>query len=127
MLHPKTRELAAAPSIGVLTTLMPDGSPQTHVMWVDGDDEHLLLNTEVHRSKFRNVERDPRVTVTIIDRDDFYSYVEIRGEVVETIRGPQAREHIDQLSRKYFGRDYGNPITSERVILKIRPHREVIH
>lgn len=127
MLHPKTRELAAGPNFGVLTTLLPDGSPQSHVMWVDADDEHLLLNTEVHRAKFKNMERDPRVAVTIIDREDSYSYVEVRGEVVETVRGPEAREHIDQLSRKYFGRDYGNPITSERVILKIRPHREVIH
>lgn len=127
MLHPKTRDLAAGPNIGVLTTLLHDGSPQTHVMWVDADEDHLLLNTEVHRAKFKNMERDPRVAVTIVDRHDMYSYVEVRGEVVETIRGPEARAHIDQLSRKYFGRDYGNPITSERVIIRIRPDREVIH
>lgn len=127
MLHPKTRDLAAGPNIGVLTTLLHDGSSQTHVMWVDADEDHLLLNTEVHRAKFKNMERDPRVAVTIVDRHDMYSYVEVRGEVVETIRGPEARAHIDQLSRKYFGRDYGNPITSERVIIRIRPDREVIH
>ena len=59
----------------------------THVMWVDADDEHVLINAEVHRAKFKAVERDPRVTVTIIDRDDPYVYAEVRGHVVETVRG----------------------------------------
>lgn len=123
----KTRELASGRNVAVLTTLMADGSPQSHVMWIDTDGDHLLLNTEVHRTKFRNVERDPRVTVTIVDREDLYSYVEVRGEVVDVVRGPQARAHIDHLARKYWGRDYDNPITSERVILRVAPVREVIH
>jgi hypothetical protein len=54
-----------------------------------------------------------------------YRYVEIRGEVVETVRGDEARAHIDALSRKYTGHDYANPIGSERVILKVRPLRRV--
>jgi hypothetical protein len=96
--------------------------PMTHVMWVDADDEHVLINTEVHRAKFEAVERDQRVTVTIIDRDDPYVYAEVRGHVVETVRGPDARAHIDRLSRKYRGRDYDDSaITSERVILRIEP------
>ena len=126
MLHEKTKELATGKNFAVLTTLMPDGSPQSHVMWVDADDTHLYINTEIHRRKFKNIERDPRVTVTVIDSDDGYSFVEIRGRVVETIGGQQARDHIDELSQRYFGREYRNAITSERVILKIEPERELV-
>jgi PPOX class probable F420-dependent enzyme len=127
MLDPRARELASGANFAVLTTLLADGTPQSHVMWVDTDGDHLLINTEVHRSKFRNLWRDGRATVTLIDRDDPYSYVEVRGEVSEVVRGPEARDHIDRLSRKYFGRDYDNPIKSERVIVKIRPLRQIVH
>ncbi len=95
-------------------------------MWVDAEGDHLLINTEVHRQKFRNVERDPRVTLTIWEKDDPYSFVEVRGEVVDKARGPEAREHIDKLSHKYRGRPYGTPIRSERVVLRIAPSRQVI-
>lgn len=127
MLDRKARSLAEGPNFGVLTTLMPDGSPQSHVMWVDTDGHHLLLNTEIHRQKFKNIERDPRVAVTLIDVDDPYSFVEVRGRVVETVGGSAARDHIDRLARKYLGKDYPSQITSERVIVKIAPAREVVH
>jgi general stress protein 26 len=91
----------------------------THPMWVDADDDHLLLNTEIHRQKFKNITRDPRVTVTVWDAEQPDRYAELRGRVVATVRGPEARDHIDQLSQKYYGHDYANPITSERVILKV--------
>lgn len=126
MLHEKTRALAKGKNFAVLTTLMPDGSPQSHVMWVDADDTHIYINTEIHRRKFKNIERDPRVTVTVIDADDGYSFVEVRGRVIETIGGQRARDHIDELSKRYFGREYRNKITSERVILKIEPERELV-
>ena len=58
----------------------------THVMWVDADEEYVLINTEAHRAKFRAVERDPRVTITIWLRDDPYTYAEVRGQVAETVR-----------------------------------------
>jgi PPOX class probable F420-dependent enzyme len=119
--------LASGPNFAMLTTLFPDGSPQTQVMWVDVDDEHVLVNTEVHRQKFSNVERDPRVAVTVWDAESPYRYVEVRGRVVGTVRGDEARRHIDGLSRRYRGRDYpaGN-ITSERVILEIAPDRVLV-
>lgn len=124
MLDEKIRALATeGRNIAAITTLLPDGTPMTQPVWVDADDGHLLVNTEIHRQKFRNVRRDPRTTVTIWDHDDPYTYVEVRGDVVETIGGPEARAHIDQLSRRYRGTDYQNPITSERVILKIAPTR----
>lgn len=118
------RDLTAEPNFATLTTLFEDGSPQTQVMWVATDDEHVLINTEVHRAKYRNVQRDPRVAVTVWDRDNPYRYVEIRGRVVDEVGGTTAREQIDELSRRYFGRDYDpDNITSERVILRIQPER----
>ena len=125
-LHPKVAELARGKNFAALTTMMPDGHPQTQVMWVDAEDGNLLINTEVHRQKFKNVERDQRVTLTIWDREDPYQFVEVRGEVVGKAKGPQAREHIDKLSHKYRGKPYGTRIRSERVILKIAPLRQVI-
>jgi general stress protein 26 len=82
-------------------------------MWVDADRQHLLINTEVHRQKFRNVERDPSVTVMIWDNEDPYLFVEVRGDVVEKVKGPEARKHIDELSQKYRGRLYKSRIRSE--------------
>jgi PPOX class probable F420-dependent enzyme len=114
-------ELARGQNFAALTTLLPGGHPQTLVMWVDADGEHLLVNTEVHRQKFRNVERDPRVTLMMWDKEDLYSFVEVRGEVVEKVRGSEARKHIDELSHKYRGRPYQTQIRSERVVLRIAP------
>jgi PPOX class probable F420-dependent enzyme len=127
MLHDKVRTLAEGPNFAALTTVLPDGQPQTHIMWVGCDDEHIIINTEVHRRKFKNIERDPRVTVTIWDADNPYSFVEVRGHVVDTVTGDEARGNIDALSQKYMGRDYASDIQSERVILRIAPDRQVIH
>ncbi|HLM29475.1 MAG TPA: TIGR03618 family F420-dependent PPOX class oxidoreductase [Acidimicrobiales bacterium] len=122
MLDQTIRTLAATgQNFAAVTTLLPDGTPMTQPLWVDADDEHLLLNTEVHRQKFRNVSRDPRITIAIWDPSQPYNYVEVRGEVIETITGPEARSHIDQLSQRYMGRDYPGQIESERVILKVAP------
>ena len=125
-LHPMVLELARGQNFAAITTLLPSGHPQTQVMWVDADGDRLLVNTEVHRQKFRNVERDPRVTLMIWDKEDPYRFVEVRGEVVEKVRGPEARKHIDELSQKYRGRPYQTPIRSERVVLRIAPLRQVI-
>jgi PPOX class probable F420-dependent enzyme len=124
--HPMVLELARGQNFAALTTLLPGGHPQTQVMWIDANEHHLLINTEVHRQKFRNVERDPRVTVTIWDKEDPYRFVEVRGKVVEKVKGQEAREHIDELSQKYRGKPYQTPIRSERVVLRIAPSRQVI-
>jgi PPOX class probable F420-dependent enzyme len=124
--HPMVLELARGQNFAALTTLLPGGHPQTQVMWVDANGQHLLINTEVHRQKFRNVERDPRVTVTIWDKEDPYRFVEVRGEVVENVKGQEARDHIDELSQKYRGKPYQPRIQSERVVLWIAPSRQVI-
>ncbi|MHB1597796.1 MAG: TIGR03618 family F420-dependent PPOX class oxidoreductase [Acidimicrobiales bacterium] len=124
MIDPTVKELAQGKNFAALTTLFADGQPQTQIMWVDADDEHVLINTEIHRQKFANVEQDPRVTVAIFDADNPYHYAEVRGRVVEVVRGDEARAHIDALSAKYTGGPYAGPIQSERVILKIMPDRQ---
>ena len=68
--------------------------------------------------------RDPRVAVAIWEAGDPYRYAEVRGEVVDTVAGPEARAHIDQLSMKYYGHEYRNKIASERVVVRIRPVRQ---
>jgi PPOX class probable F420-dependent enzyme len=124
--HPSILELARGQNFAALTTLLPSGHPQTQVMWVDANEQQLLVNTEVHRQKFRNVERDPRVTLMIWEKEDSYRFVEVRGEVVEKVKGPEARKLIDELSHKYRGRPYQTRIRSERVVLRIAPLRQVI-
>ena len=122
-IDPDLRRLATERNFAALATLSADGQPRNHVMWVDADDEHLLINTEVHRSKFKDIERDPRVTVTVINAGNPYQYVEARGEVVDTVRGDAAFEHINALAQRYTGGDYSNPVQSERVVVKIRPDK----
>jgi len=122
MLDETVRQLAAGPNFAAVTTQMPSGRFQTQPIWVTSDDEFLYLNTEVHRVKYRNVVRDPRITVMIWQRENPYGYVEVRGRVVETTTGDAARRMIDELSMKYNGKPYPpEQIQSERVILRIAP------
>ena len=102
---------------------MPDGHPQTQSMWVGADDEHVIINTQLDRQKYRNVLADPRVTVTVFDADNPYRYVEARGRVARTQDGAAAAASIDELSRKYTGGDYGMGPTDSRVILFIDVER----
>ena len=126
-LHPDTVELARDANYASITTVLPSGNLQTQVVWVDTDGERLLVNTEVHRQKFKNVERDATVTLTIRNEQDPYHYAEVRGRVVETVTGQEARDNIDQLSQKYHGEDYDpDSIKSERVMLWIVPERQTI-
>ena len=120
-------ERARAKTFAVLSTLLPDGQPQNHVMWVDTDGTNLLMNTEVHRRKYRNVAADPRVTILLPENENPYIFSEVRGRVTEEIRGPRAHEHIEELAMKYMGTAYPAPILSERVILVISPERVYDH
>ena len=126
-LHPATVKLAQGRNYGMITTVLPSGKLQTHPVWVGTDGQRLVVNTETHRRKYRNVERDPNVTLTIRDEENPYHYAEVRGEVVEKVTGQEARDHIDELSRKYHGQDYPpQNIVSERVMLRIVPLRQTI-
>jgi hypothetical protein len=124
MLDPVIRDFARGKNFGSISFHVPEDAIATHVMWVDADDDHVLINTEVHRWKYLAMQADKNVTVTIWSSDNPYSYAEVRGTITGEIRGPEARESIDALSRKYTGGDYQPQIQSERVILQITPTRQ---
>ena len=123
MFDQTTKDLLREPNFAAFTTITPGGQLSTQMMWVDADDMHILINTEVERQKYANIRHDPRVAVMIFDRANPYRYAEVRGRVVGTVTGAEAREHIDRLSEKYTGGPYSNPIGSDRVILQIEPER----
>jgi PPOX class probable F420-dependent enzyme len=100
-----TLRLVDGKNYAVLATVNPDGSPQTSVVWIGRDGDELLFSTVEGRVKHRNMRRDPRVSVTVIDWSDPENYVELRGRVSMT---PDIGRRLDtQLSWKYDGRDPG--------------------
>src|SRR5918912_3601137 len=126
-LHSETVELARGRNYAMITSVLPSGRLQNHPVWVNTDGERLVVNTETHRQKYKNVERDPNVTLTIRHEENPYRYAEVRGEVAEKVTGQEARDHIDELSQKYHGEDYPHDnIVSERVMLWIIPSRQNI-
>jgi PPOX class probable F420-dependent enzyme len=111
-------------AFGVLATLMPDGRPQATPVWCDYDGTYVLVNTAEGRAKTRNMRRDPRVALTILDPDNPYRYLEIRGRVVELTR-EGADAHIDRMAKKYLGQDtypFRQP-GEVRLVCKIQPER----
>ena len=98
------RDLFEKPSFAHLVTLMPDGSPQVSPVWCAFDGTHVLVNSARGRQKDRNMERDPRVALSIQDPANPYRYLEVRGRVVEiTEQGADAQ--IDGLAKRYMGVD----------------------
>jgi PPOX class probable F420-dependent enzyme len=125
MLEPAIRELASTGrNFATIAVQLPNGQIASHVMWVDADADQLLVNTEVHRAKYRAIQQHPQVTVTVWDAANPYRYAEVRGTVSGEVRGDGARTHIDALSQRYLGHDYAAPIQSERVVLRITPVRQ---
>jgi len=101
---------------------MPNGSPQVTPVWVDYDGKHVIFNSAKGRQKDRNVRREPRVALTIMDPENPYRYVEVRGRVKEiTEKGADA--HIDKMAKKYLNKDkypFRQP-GEVRVLYKIEP------
>jgi PPOX class probable F420-dependent enzyme len=112
------RALFKGRNFGHVATVMPDGSPHVSAIWIDVEDgtDLIVVNTALGRVKTRNMQRDPRVAISVVDSDDPYTMVAIRGRVVEETRDG-AEDHIDFLSRKYDGHDYTRH--GDRVLFKI--------
>jgi PPOX class probable F420-dependent enzyme len=107
-----------------LATLMPGGSPQVTPVWCDYDGKHVLINSARGRQKDRNLGRDGRVALAILDPDNPYRYMGIRGKVVE-ITEKGADDHINRMAKKYLGKDiypFRKP-GEVRVLYKIEPTR----
>ena len=122
------RDLLVEPIHGVLSTMMPDGQPQSSIVWVDYDGTHVLINTTLERQKGRNMCANPKVALLVVDPQDGSRWIEVRGKVVE-IRRAGAEAHADMLTQRYTGKQrfYGDIFPVEqrqketRVIVKIEP------
>ena len=116
------------PVIPNLATVMPDGRPQVHPVWCDYDGTYVRFNTGKGRQKDENLRRDSYATFLLLDPEDPYFWMEIRGDVAERIEGGPAEDHIDILAKKYLGVE-SYPGRSEdeiRVMYKVEPRRILV-
>jgi PPOX class probable F420-dependent enzyme len=123
-LNEQQQQLLNGKNFAHIATLGEDGAPQTTPVWVDYDGQYVIFNTEQKRAKTRNLQREPRVSLSIIDGNNPYHYIEIRGRVVE-ITEAGAAEHIDKMAQKYMGKDkypFNRP-GDVRLIVKIEPEK----
>jgi PPOX class probable F420-dependent enzyme len=120
----EARKLLDAPTFATVTSINPDGGPQSTVVWVRTDGDDVLFSTVKGRRKPRNFERDPRASLLVIDPADPYRYVEVRGRVTMTDDPEGAL--IEELSQKYRGRSWEDKPGAERLIVRIRPERVTV-
>jgi PPOX class probable F420-dependent enzyme len=126
------RDLIDGPILVTFTTIMPDGQPQSTIVWCNSKGDNVLVNSAVGRRKDKNIRRDPRVTIMAMDPNDPYRWLEVRG-VVEAISKEGGVDHIDELARLYANAPayYGHVTPAEqaanetRVIYRIRPARVI--
>jgi PPOX class probable F420-dependent enzyme len=122
------RDLLIEPIHGVLSTMMPDGQPQSSIVWTDYDGTYVLINTTFERQKGRNMCANPKVALLVIDPQNVSRWIEIRGNVVKICRDG-AEAHADKLTQLYTGKQrfYGDiyPVEQKqketRVIVEIEP------
>jgi len=112
-------EIIEGKNFAYLATSMADGSPHVAPVWIDRNEDTLLINTVPGRLKQKNVSRDPRVTISITQEKNRYRHLFIRGKVIQQTK-EGALDHINRLSRKYLGKDYPWD-DKNRIILRIKP------
>lgn len=118
-------DLLERPIVATIATILPDGQPQVTPVWADYDGTHVLVVTRKETRKYRNVRNDPRVTVTTMDPDDNYRYLEVRG-TVEKLPEDGALAFSDRQAQHYWGVDeYPFARDEPRALLHIRPDRVV--
>ena len=122
----KALDLFQKPLLAHLATVMPDGTPQVTPVWVDFDGTHVLINTAKGRQKALNLDRQPKVGLDIVDSENPWHWLSIRGHIAEATE-EGANDHIDKMSKKYTGRDkYANYQPGDvRVIYKIVTDRVI--
>jgi PPOX class probable F420-dependent enzyme len=111
-------------NFGHVATIRDDGTPQVTPVWIDYDGEHVVFNTAVGRAKYKNIQRDPRVTVEVLNMENPYEYVMVSGKA-EMQEGEEAERHIDKLAKKYMGVDEypHRSATERRVLVRVTPER----
>ena len=119
MTHDEIVEYLEQSRTAIMITNGPSGHPHAVAMWYGLVDGAIWFETKAKSQKAVNLRRDPRITV-LLHGDNPWDWAEVRGRVVDTIGEPRAREHIDELSQKYMGQPYGNPIGPQgRIILVV--------
>ena len=93
------RDLVTRPVHGVLTTMMPNGQPQSSLVWCDYDGEYVCVNTTLERQKGHNMLRNPKVSLLVVDPENTARYIELRGEV--ELIASNVLEQLDRVTRKY--------------------------
>jgi PPOX class probable F420-dependent enzyme len=121
-LSPEVRTLVDRPNFAHMATLMADGSPQSVPVWVAREGDRLVVCTSEASLKGRNTRRDPRVALSIVDHDNPYEEVQIRGRVVERRPDPDLRI-MDPVSHKYIGKAFPMRHPEGRVALVIEVDR----
>jgi PPOX class probable F420-dependent enzyme len=99
-------EFLAEPNPSVIATLDPDGSPHTVATWYLWDNGRVLVNMDEGRKRLEHIRNDPRVSITVLGREDWYHHVTLRGRIVEI--DENAFDDIDRISRHYTGQPYGD-------------------
>ena len=119
----KARTFLEQPFVGEVTTLRPDGSPHTTVVWVDVDTDEVIFNTAVGRAKERYLRKDPRVSLIVVDPENSYRWVSVSGTAELSTEG--ADDEIDRLAKKYLGKDEypWRSAEEQRINVRIRPER----
>jgi PPOX class probable F420-dependent enzyme len=117
------KQFLEKPYAGIVTTVRPDGSPHTTVVWVDVDDRGVSFNTATGRAKERHLRQNPRLSLLMIDPQDQYKWVSITGRAELTTEG--ADPQIDRLAKKYLGKDEYpfRSDTEQRVSVRITPEQ----
>lgn len=124
VISPEVAKLLEDKNLAFVATLMKDNSPQITPTWIDLVNGIIIVNTAEGRVKQRNVSRDPRVAISIVDNKNPYNMVSIRGKVIEQTT-QDADKHIDKMAKKYLGVDkypFGMP-GEKRILLKIVPQK----
>jgi len=115
-------DLLESNALAHIATIGPDGKPQNNPVWFDWDGEQVKFSQTKTRQKYKNVGREPRLALSIVDPENPYRYLEIRGEVVKVEEDPN-NDFINAMAKKYLGLDeypYHQP-GDERIVLYIEP------
>ena len=126
-LDDKTRRFLEQPFVGTVTTLRPDGSPHSTIVWVDTDTDEVMFNTAAGRAKEKHLREDPRVSLLVVDPENTYKWVAVSGTAELTTEG--ADDQIDKLAKKYLDADsypWRKP-EEQRLTVRIRPEHVDSH
>jgi len=118
------RSILSTTAIAHLATVLPDGAPHSVPVWIDTEGDHIAIITGPTSRKARNIDREPRVAISLTPVDNPYRSIAIRGRVVEWVDGAAGWEIVDRIAMKYIGSPYSRD--ADRVVMLIKPEQQNI-